>query len=43
MAYKFAAEELEPNAAKWDKTHFFPVDTFKAAAELGFGGIYVSE
>ena len=43
MAYKFAAEELEPNAAEWDKTHYFPVDKFKMAADLGFGGIYVSE
>jgi len=26
MAYKFAAEELEPHAALWDKTKHFPVD-----------------
>jgi alkylation response protein AidB-like acyl-CoA dehydrogenase len=43
MAYKFAAEELEPHAAEWDRNKHFPVDQFKAAAELGFGGIYVSE
>ena len=43
MAYKFASEELEPHAAKWDKEKIFPIDTYKAAAELGFGGIYVSE
>ena len=43
MAYKFAAEELEPHAAEWNKTKYFPVDKFKLAAELGFGGIYVSE
>jgi len=25
MAYKFAAEELEPKAAEWDKTKEFPL------------------
>ena len=43
MAYKFAAEELEPKAAEWDKTKEFPLQTFKDVADLGFGGIYVSE
>lgn len=42
-AYKFAAEELEPHAAEWDKTKHFPIDKFKMAAELGFGAINVSE
>jgi alkylation response protein AidB-like acyl-CoA dehydrogenase len=43
MAYKFAEDSLEPKAAEWDKTKEFPVQVFKEAAELGFGGIYVSE
>jgi len=43
MAYKFAAEELEPNAQEWDRNKIFPVDKLKEAAELGFGAIYVSE
>ena len=43
MAYKFAQEELEPKAAEWDKNKHFPIDVYKQAAELGFGGIYVSE
>jgi alkylation response protein AidB-like acyl-CoA dehydrogenase len=43
MAYKFAAEELEPHASEWDKTKHFPVEVYKEAADLGFGGIYVSE
>ena len=43
MAYKFAQEEIEPHAAEWDRTHHFPVEQFKMAADLGFGGIYVSE
>ena len=43
MAQKFTAEEITPYAAEWDEDHFFPRDTIKKAAELGFGGIYVSE
>jgi alkylation response protein AidB-like acyl-CoA dehydrogenase len=43
MAYKYAQEELEPKAAEWDKTKHFPIDVYKKAADLGFGGIYVSE
>ena len=43
MAYGFAAEEMEPYATEWDRTKHFPLETFKKAAELGFGGIYVSE
>ena len=26
MAYDFAAQELAPNAAEWDKTKHFPID-----------------
>ena len=43
MAYKFAEEELEPHAAEWDKKKHFPIDVYKRGADLGFGGIYVSE
>jgi len=43
MAYKFAAEELEPKAAGWDKNKEFSLQTFKDVADLGFGGIYVKE
>lgn len=43
MAYGFAKSELEPNAAEWDRTKHFPMDVYKKSAELGFGGIYVSE
>ena len=43
MAYGFAKSELEPFASEWDKTKHFPMDVYKKAAELGFGGIYVSE
>jgi alkylation response protein AidB-like acyl-CoA dehydrogenase len=43
MARKFTADNITPHAAEWDEKHFFPRDTIKAAAELGFASIYVSE
>ena len=43
MAQKFTADAITPHAAEWDEKHIFPRDTIKAAAELGFAAIYVSE
>ena len=43
MARRFTADALTPHAAEWDEKHIFPRDTIRAAAELGFGAIYVSE
>jgi alkylation response protein AidB-like acyl-CoA dehydrogenase len=43
MARRFTADEITPHAAAWDETHHFPRETIRRAAELGFGGIYVSE
>ncbi|NCN85522.1 MAG: acyl-CoA dehydrogenase [Sphingomonadales bacterium] len=43
MAQKFTADAITPFAAEWDEKHIFPRDTIRQAAELGFGGIYVSE
>ncbi|MFC3712635.1 acyl-CoA dehydrogenase family protein [Sphingoaurantiacus capsulatus] len=43
MAQRFTADAITPFAAEWDEKAFFPRDTIKAAAELGFGAIYVSE
>lgn len=43
MAAAFAAERMAPFADEWDETSHFPVDTLKAAAALGFGGIYVTD
>ena len=43
MARRFAADAITPHAAEWDEKHVFPRDTIKAAAELGFAAIYVSE
>ncbi|HEX7871645.1 MAG TPA: acyl-CoA dehydrogenase family protein [Sphingobium sp.] len=43
MARKFTADRITPFAAEWDEAHHYPVDVWKAAGELGFGAIYVSE
>lgn len=43
MARKFTSDAILPHAAEWDEKHLFPSDTIKAAADLGFGAIYVSE
>ncbi|HEX7852687.1 MAG TPA: acyl-CoA dehydrogenase family protein [Sphingobium sp.] len=43
MARKFTADRITPFAAEWDEKHHYPVDVWKAAGELGFGAIYVSE
>ncbi len=43
MARKFTADMITPHAAKWDEDHHYPVEVWKAAGELGFGAIYVSE
>ncbi|MCW3845858.1 acyl-CoA dehydrogenase family protein [Sphingomonas sp. LB-2] len=43
MARQFTADAIAPHAAEWDENHIFPRDTIKAAAELGFASIYVSE
>ena len=42
-ARKFTADRITPFAAEWDEKCHYPVDVWKAAGELGFGGIYVSE
>jgi alkylation response protein AidB-like acyl-CoA dehydrogenase len=43
MARQFTADRITPHAGEWDEKHIFPRDTIKAAAELGFASIYVSE
>jgi alkylation response protein AidB-like acyl-CoA dehydrogenase len=43
MARKFTADAITPFAAEWDEKCHYPVDVWKAAGELGFGAIYVSE
>jgi alkylation response protein AidB-like acyl-CoA dehydrogenase len=43
LARRFTADAITPHAGEWDEHHIFPIDTIRAAAELGFGAIYVSE
>jgi acyl-CoA dehydrogenase len=43
MARRFTADAITPFAAGWDEAHEFPRETIRAAAELGFAAIYVSE
>ena len=42
-ARRFTAEAITPHAAQWDEKCFFPRATVKAAGELGFAAICVSE
>jgi alkylation response protein AidB-like acyl-CoA dehydrogenase len=42
-ARQFADNELAPNAAAWDRDHFFPKDVMKQAGELGFCSLYTPE
>ncbi|MFG1380224.1 isobutyryl-CoA dehydrogenase [Xanthobacter versatilis] len=43
MARDFANAEIAPHAVEWDEKKHFPVDTLRAAAALGMGGIYVQD
>jgi len=42
-ARQFAREQMAPNARAWDEGEIFPVAALRAAAGLGFGGIYVRD
>jgi alkylation response protein AidB-like acyl-CoA dehydrogenase len=42
-AAAFAEKRLAPHALEWDKSHHFPVDELREAAELGMAAIYCSE
>jgi butyryl-CoA dehydrogenase len=39
----FAREQLWPNAARWDKEHYFPTEAHRGLAALGAYGICVPE
>jgi butyryl-CoA dehydrogenase len=39
----FSQERLAPNAARWDKEHYFPKDELKELAALGAFGVAVPE
>ena len=43
MARAFAQEKLAPNAAEWDKSHYFPKSELHEMGKLGFLGITVPE
>jgi alkylation response protein AidB-like acyl-CoA dehydrogenase len=40
-ALSFAKERIAPNAAEWDETGHFPVDTIRETAAIGMAAIYV--
>jgi alkylation response protein AidB-like acyl-CoA dehydrogenase len=39
----FVAQEIEPNAAAWDREHRFPAELYGKLAELGLMGVCVPE
>ena len=43
MARDFAAGEIEPNAAAWDRDKTFPKEVLAKAAKLGFMGMTIPE
>jgi alkylation response protein AidB-like acyl-CoA dehydrogenase len=43
MARTFADEVFAPNALAWDEAKHFPVAEMRKAAELGMGGVFISE
>jgi alkylation response protein AidB-like acyl-CoA dehydrogenase len=43
LAREFAAAEIEPHAARWDREHHFPREVFTKLAELGLMGTCVPE
>jgi alkylation response protein AidB-like acyl-CoA dehydrogenase len=43
LAREFAAAEIEPHAAQWDREHHFPKEVFAKLAELGLMGVCVPE
>jgi alkylation response protein AidB-like acyl-CoA dehydrogenase len=43
LTREFARAEIDPNAADWDRAHFFPRELFTKLAELGLMGSCVPE
>ena len=43
LARDFAAAEIEPNAAEWDRAHAFPPSLLTKLGELGLMGVCVPE
>jgi alkylation response protein AidB-like acyl-CoA dehydrogenase len=42
-ARQFARDEMMPHVRDWDEKEIFPVEALRAAAALGFAGIYVRD
>ncbi|PIE07554.1 MAG: acyl-CoA dehydrogenase [Rhodobacterales bacterium] len=42
-AYKFGQAEIAPHAEAWEKAGSIPREVLQAAAEMGFGALYVPE
>ena len=42
-ARAFAARELAPHAADWDREQHFPVEVIRRAAEQGYLALYLRE
>ena len=43
MAHSFGQENIAPFARQWEKDETIPKELWPKIAELGFGGLYVSE
>jgi len=43
LTREFAAAEIEPHAAEWDREHRFPKELFGKLAELGLMGVCIPE
>lgn len=43
MIRDFVSKEIEPNAAQWDETEEFPVETVKKIADLGLYSLHLPE
>jgi alkylation response protein AidB-like acyl-CoA dehydrogenase len=43
MAYAFGQDNIAPHAHQWEKDETIPKELWPQIAELGFGGLYVSE
>ncbi len=43
MAYAFGQDNIAPHAHQWEKDGTIPKELWPQIAELGFGGLYVSE
>ena len=43
MVASFAAREIAPHAAEWDRTHSFPADVFRKLGDIGIMGMTVPE